>query len=88
MNCPNCGYEMAETVRGLHRDRLPLRIVDLLEIDAPLTAEQIAAALNANVEAVRKALWRLGRRQVIEQLPVKNPPPPGTLGAYTHWRLS
>ena len=87
VTCPDCGYEFGATVRGFHRGRLPLRIVDLLEVDAPLTAEQIAAALNANVDSVRQAVWRLWQRQLIVQRPVQNPTLNGQPGARVQWRL-
>lgn len=63
--CPSCGYQLRGTGRtqlGVHRfnrGMLPMRIVDLLEVDSPLTSEQIAGALQAKTNSVFAALWRL-----------------------------
>ena len=85
MRCPNCGYDV---ITGLHRGRTPIRILDLLHVDAPLNSEQIAAALDVNIEGIRKAVWRLWQRGLIQQIPVPNPPRNGEQGAKVMWELA
>jgi predicted ArsR family transcriptional regulator len=93
ITCPNCAHDVTLPWQvgnhpgTLHRGRLPLRIVDLLETDAPLTITQIAAALEAREDAVKKAVQRLQRSGRISQEAT-----PGAVNGYPgprfRWRLS
>lgn len=52
---------------SLHRGSIPSRLIEALELDGGwLTVEGLALVVAASEASIRRALWRLRRRQEVE----------------------